>query len=166
MKRVATFAAAMLALAFPAIAQNTPDSAVTGTKQFEQTVLATGFEGPWEITWGPDDWLWVTERTGGKITRVNPADGTAQVAIKIDEVSAPGGQDGLLGLALDPGLLQGNGNDYVYTSYTYVDKSLGGIPWVEDPFSPYHDLFVKIVRFSYDEATGTLKDPVDLIAGK
>ncbi len=165
MKRVTTLAAAALMLAAPAIAQNPPDSAVTGTKQFDQKVLATGLDGPWEITWGPDDWLWVTERTSGEITRVNPEDGTAQVAIKIDEVSAPGGQDGLLGLALDPGLLQGNGNDYVYTSYTYVDKSLGGIPWVEDPFSPYHDLYVKIVRLTYDEATGTLKDPVDLIAG-
>jgi PQQ-dependent dehydrogenase (s-GDH family) len=165
MKRVAILVAATLALAFPALAQDTPEAAVTGTKQFEQKVLATGLEGPWEITWGPDDWLWVTERTGGKITRVNPADGTAQVAIKIDAVSAPGGQDGLLGLALDPGLLKGTGNDYVYTSYTYVDKSLGGIPWVKDPFSPYHDLFVKIVRLTYDEATGTLKDPVDLIAG-
>jgi PQQ-dependent dehydrogenase (s-GDH family) len=165
MKSVAALAIAMLALAFPAVAQDTPDSAVTGTKQFEQTVLATGFEGPWEITWGPDGWLWVTERTGGRITRVNPADGEKKEAIKIDAVSAPGGQDGLLGMALDPGLLQGTGNDYVYASYTYVDKSLGGIPWVADPFSPYHDLFVKIVRLTYDEATGTLKDPVDLIAG-
>jgi len=165
MKSVATLATAMLALASPAIAQDTPDAAVTGTKQFEQKVLTDGLAGPWEITWGPDGWLWVTERTGGQITRVNPADGSKKVAIKIDAVSAPGGQDGLLGLALDPGLLKGTGNDYVYTSYTYVDKSLGGIPWVEDPFSPYHDLFVKIVRLTYDQATGTLKDPVDLIAG-
>lgn len=165
MKRATTLAAAMLALALPALAQDTPESAVQGTKQFQQMVLATGFEGPWEITWGPDGWLWLTERTGGKITRVNPADGTKQVAIDIEAVSAPGGQDGLLGLALDPGLLQGTGNDYVYVSYTYVDKSLGGIPWVKDPFSPYHDLFVKIVRLTYDEASGTLSDPVDLIAG-
>ena len=164
MKLAAALAFVALGLA-PALAQDTPDAAVTGTKQFEQTVLTTGLEGPWEITWGPDDWLWVTERTGGKITRVNPADGTKKEAIKINDVSAPGGQDGLLGLALDPGLLTGTGNDYVYTSYTYVDKSLGGIPWVSDPFSPYHDLYVKIVRLTYDEASGTLKDPVDLIAG-
>src|SRR5690606_33626128 len=92
-------------------------------------------------------------------------DGTKQVAVTIDEVSAPGGQDGLLGLALDPGLLKGSGEDYVYTSYTYVDKSLGGIPWVTDPTSPYHDLWVKIVRYTYDEASGTLTDPVDIISG-
>lgn len=168
MKLATRFAAAVLALAalaLPTFAQHTPDAAVAGTKQFEQKVLTDGLEGPWEITMGPDGWLWVTERTGGKVTRVNPADGTKQVAIKFDDVSAPGGQDGLLGMALDPGLLQGTGNDYVYVSYTYVDKSLGGIPWVKDPYSPYHDLWVKIVRLTYDQASGTLKDPKILIAG-
>lgn len=168
MRSVSAIAGVLLALVASTSlvhAQDTPDSAVTGTKQFEMKELTNGLEGPWEITWGPDDWLWVTERVGGKITRVNPADGTKQVAIDIEEVSAPGGQDGLLGMALDPGLLKGTGNDYVYASYTYVDKSLGGIPWVSDPFSPYHDLFVKIVRLTYDEATGTLKDSVDVLAG-
>ena len=165
MRLTATFAlaVALLGMASPVLAQGAPDTAVVGTKQFEVKELTNGLEGPWEITWGPDDWLWVTERTGGKITRVNPADGTKQVAIDIEEVSAPGGQDGLLGLALDPGLLKGTGNDYVYTAYSYVDKSLGGIPWVTDPYSPYHDLWFKIVRLSYDKATGTLSDPVDLI---
>ncbi|MBN9315396.1 MAG: PQQ-dependent sugar dehydrogenase [Devosia sp.] len=166
MRFAATFAFALAVLATaPVLAQGTPDSAVAGTKQFEMKVLADGLDSPWEVTWGPDNWLWVTERTGGKITRVNPADGSKQVAIKIDEVSAPGGQDGLLGMALDPGLLQGTGHDYVYASYTYVDKSLGGIPWVKDPASPYHDLWVKIVRLTYDKASGTLSDPVDLISG-
>lgn len=163
-----TLAAAALAVAafvLPAVAQDTPDKAVAGTKQFEQAVLTTGLEGPWEIAMGPDGWLWVTERTGGKVTRVNPADGEKKVAIKFDDVSAPGGQDGLLGMALDPGLLQGTGNDYVYVSYTYVDKALGGIPWVKDPYSPYHDLWVKIVRLTYDEGSGTLRDPKVLISG-
>lgn len=165
MRLSATFAFAfvMLGAAAPALAQDTPDSVVAGTKQFEEKVLTTGLEAPWEITWGPDDYLWVTERVGGKITRVNPADGTKQVAIDIDEVSAPGGQDGLLGLALDPGLLKGN--DYVYTAYTYVDKSRGGVSWVADPFSPYHDLYTKLVRLTYDPATGLLSDPIELIAG-
>jgi PQQ-dependent dehydrogenase (s-GDH family) len=165
MRNVLLALAAAAAFAAPSFAQEPPTSVVEGTAQFEMNVLATGFEGPWEITLGPDGYLWVTERIGARVTRVNPADGSKQEAIKFDEVSAPGGQDGLLGLALDPGLLQGTGNDYVYLAYTYVDKSRGGVSWVSDPFSPYHDLFTKIVRLSYDEATGTLQDPVDLIAG-
>ena len=167
MKPVLSLALALAGLMTlaPVFAQDTPDAAVAGTKQFEQKVLTDGLEGPWEITMGPDGWLWVTERTGGKVTRVNPADGTKQVAINIEEVSAPGGQDGLLGMALDPQLLQGTGNDHVYVAYTYVDKSLPQHAWVKDPFSPYAHLFVKIVRLTYDEAAGTLGDPQVVIAG-
>ena len=71
---------------------------------------------------------------------------------------APGGQDGLLGLALHPELLKGTGNDYVYTAYTYKDKSRGPDDHrVTDPYSPYRDLYTKIVRLTYDQATGTLE---------
>ncbi|MDB5505363.1 MAG: L-sorbosone dehydrogenase, partial [Devosia sp.] len=132
---------------------------------FEMRVVATGLEGPWEVTWGPDDSLWVTERVGGRITRINPVDGTKTTAIDIAEVSAPGGQDGLLGLALHPELLTGTGNDYVYAAYTYVDKARGPDETVADPYNPYRFLYAKIVRLSYDAATGLLRDPVDLIAG-
>ena len=32
-------------------------------------VLATGLEGPWEITWGPDQQIWATERRGRRVIR-------------------------------------------------------------------------------------------------
>ena len=100
------------------IAQDGPETVVRGTKQFRQSEVVTGLAGPFEVTWGPDNMLWVTERTGKRITRVNPATGERKVAVTIDEVLAPGGQDGLMGLALDLG------NNFVYTAYTYTDKSL------------------------------------------
>src|SRR5580704_17126961 len=80
-----------------ALAQDGPDSVLRGTKEFRKSVLASGLAGPWELTWGPDNMLWVTERTGKRITRIDPVSGQRTVAITIDEVSAPGGQDGLLG---------------------------------------------------------------------
>lgn len=163
---LAALAAALAcAIPLPAFAQDTPDAAVEGKLPFEMKVVASGLEGPWEVTLGPDGWLWVTERTAGRITRINPADGSKQVAIALDEVEAPGGQDGLLGLALHPNLLKGTGEDYVFTAYTYIDKTRGGDPQVADPFNPYHDLFTKIVRLTFDAATGTLSDPTDVIAG-
>ncbi len=163
--KLALFTVALMASAMPVLAQDTPESVVPGTQQFDQSVLTTGLENPWEVTWGPDNFLWVTERVGGRITRIDPATGEKFVAIDIEEVSSPGGQDGLLGLALDPGLLQGTGNDFVYAAYTYVDTTRGGIPWVDDPASPYKNLFTKIVRLSYDAATGLLSEPEDLIVG-
>lgn len=47
-----------------------------GPERFQMRVVATGLDSPWEVAWGPDEQLWVTERRGRRIVRVNPADGT------------------------------------------------------------------------------------------
>jgi PQQ-dependent dehydrogenase (s-GDH family) len=147
------------------VAQDGPDSVLRGTKEFRRTVLISGLAGPWELTWGPDNMLWVTERTGKHIVRIDPANGKRSVAITIDEVSAPGSQDGLLGMALHPDLLRGSGNDYVYAAYTYVDRNRGANSFFPDPRSPYRYLYEKIVRLTYDKSSGKLSNPVELIAG-
>lgn len=168
MNRITLFAAALVSLVVPAFAQALPSSVVQGDEQFDEKVLVSGLQGPWEITWGPDNFLWVTERTAGKIDRIDridPATGAVKTAITLPEVNAPGGQDGLLGLALHPDLLKGKGSDYVYTAYTYVDQARGPDDTVKDPNSPYRFLYTKLVRLTYDPATETLKDPVELIAG-
>jgi PQQ-dependent dehydrogenase (s-GDH family) len=146
------------------LAQDSPDQVLAPTKQFRKTVLATGLAGPWEVTWGPDNMLWVTERTGKRITRVDPATGQKHVAITVPEVSAPGSQDGLLGMALHPELLKGTGNDYVYAAYSYVDRARPAIATV-GAGSPYRNLYGKIVRLTYDKATGLLSNPVEVISG-
>ena len=74
------------------IAQDGPETVVRGTKQFRQSEVVTGLAGPFEVTWGPDNMLWVTERTGKRITRVNPTTGEKKVAVTIDEVLAPAGR--------------------------------------------------------------------------
>ena len=84
---------------------------------FASRVVASGFEDPWEVAWGPDGFLWITERTGKRVVRVNPTDGSRKVAVTIDEVYQTLAQDGLLGLALHPELLRGS--NYVYVMYTY-----------------------------------------------
>ena len=149
----------------PVFAQDSPDSVTRGTKQFRRSVLVSGLAGPWEITWGPDNMLWVTERTGKHVTRIDPASGKATVAITIDEVSAPGSQDGLLGMALHPELMRGTGHDYVYIAYTYVDRNKGANPFFPDAASPYRYLYGKIARLTFDPATGILSDRLDLITG-
>src|SRR3954453_2501370 len=133
-------------------AQDGPDSVTRGMKRFDKRVLVSGLAGPWELAWGPDNMLWVTERTGKRVTRIDPATGERKVTITIDEVSAPGGQDGLLGMALHPDLLKGTGHDYVYVAYTYVDEKKGPDPDVADPASPYRYLYGKVVRLHYNAA--------------
>lgn len=146
-------------------AQDGPETVIRGPKQFKKSTVITGLAGPWEITWGPDSHIWVTERTGKQILRVDPATGEKKLAATLPEVAAPGGQDGLLGMALHPELLKGTGNDFVYVFYTYVDQTLPPDPTVTDLTSPYRNLYGKIVRLSYTAATGKLGDPQTVIAG-
>ena len=119
-------------------------------EKFTTRVVATGLEDPWEVTYGPDGWLWITERIGKRVVRVNPADGSRKVAAAIDEVHQELAQDGLLGLALHPQLLRGS--NYVYLMYTYD----------ADP-GPAAERRAKIRRYSYDPASQTLGEPVDVL---
>ena len=34
---------------------------------FAARVVATGLEDPWEVAWGPDGFLWITERVGKRV---------------------------------------------------------------------------------------------------
>ena len=139
---------ALLLLALAPIAVHSTQN--VAQESFTLSVLTTGLEYPWEITWGPDGYLWVTERTAKRVTRVNPVDGTQHVAVTIPEAFQSVAQDGVLGLALHPGLLLGAGDDYVYVAFTYQDGSRSRL---------------KVRRFSYDPDTRRLESPVDLIAG-
>jgi PQQ-dependent dehydrogenase (s-GDH family) len=122
---------------------------------FSFRVVTTGLGAPWEIIWGPDDYLWVTERTAGRVIRVNPSSGAVAPAVRIEEVY-PGTSwhEGLLGMALHPDLLKGVGRDYVYVAYTYD----------ADPGAALARR-LKLRRYTYSAAKGTLADPVDLVAG-
>src|SRR5260221_11416597 len=49
-------------------------NAPPGSADIKDSVLVSGLNFPWEILWGPDNFIWMTER-GGKISRVNPGTG-------------------------------------------------------------------------------------------
>lgn len=121
-------------------------------EEFSFRVLTTGLQGPWEITWGPDDHIWVTERMGKRITRVDPADGSKNTVGTILDVYQDYGQDGLLGMALHPELLKGTGHNYVYVAYTYD----------ADP-GPDVKRRGKVRRYSYNPGTHALENPVDIL---
>ncbi|HET9219429.1 MAG TPA: glucose/sorbosone family PQQ-dependent dehydrogenase [Terriglobia bacterium] len=122
------------------------------SEPFTFKVVTTGLLNPWEVAMGPDEQLWVTERTGKRVTRVNVADGTKTTAITIDEVFQSHGQDGLLGMALHPGLRRGAASDFVYVAYTYD----------ADP-GPQLNRQGKVRRYTYDVASSTLRNPIDII---
>ncbi len=75
---------------------------------------------PLEILYGPDGFLWVTERAGKRVVRIDPETGERSIALTVRDAHQNAAQDGVLGMVFHPELLQGTGNDYVYLAYTYV----------------------------------------------
>jgi PQQ-dependent dehydrogenase (s-GDH family) len=146
-----------VALVGPVAAQDASAAGIRAAPPFSGRVLATGLEWPWEVTWGPDDRLWVTERAGKRVTRIDPETGAKQVALAIDEALVGGQHEGLLGMALHPELLQGSGNDFVYVAYTYDADPAPGEAQVARR--------AKLVRLTYDPSAQTLGQPIELIAG-
>jgi PQQ-dependent dehydrogenase (s-GDH family) len=129
----------------PTLATNPPE-------HFSMRVVASGLDGPWELTWGPDGQLWATERKGRRVIRINPADGTRSTLLTVHEVHQSVQQDGLLGLALHPDFLRGS--DDVFLAFTYDDAP-----------GPALVRRLAIRKYRYNQATRTLGNPEDVIAG-
>jgi len=148
---------------------------------FKQTILSGSgaLLYPWEITYGPDNMLWITESRGYKVDRMDPNTGAKTTVLDLNSTSpdltAWGAdslravnltstsnwnatannwpQGGLAGLALHPQFLDGSGlHDFVYISYVHryltTLAGSGGIYFRN-----------KIVRFTYNSATGKLGSP-------
>ena len=111
-----------------------------GTVTIKDSAIVTGLNFPWEIVWGPDNFIWMTER-GGKISRINPTTGAVSLLHTITDVVS-NGEGGLLGMVLHPNFAL---NPFVYVSYNY---NSGG----------YKE---KIVRFTYSGTS--LTNPTTII---
>ncbi len=116
---------------------DTPEQEVA----LQDKILVQNLRHPWELVWGPDNFIWMTER-GGRISRVDPASGQVQPVYTLPDIRS-NGEGGLLGMALHPNF---SNNPYVYIVYNYQRN--GG----------YKE---KVVRFTYNNAI--LSAPLILI---
>ena len=74
--------------------------------------VISGIDIPWEISWGADNHIWMTERYG-RISRVNPTTGQQQVLATLTDVTAQS-ESGLLGLVLHPNFVD---TPWVFVAY-------------------------------------------------
>lgn len=149
---------------------------------FQQTNLSTSnvLNYPWEVTYGPDNNLWITESRGYKVYKMDPSTGTKTTVLDISynstsselttaehtafnvQFSNSGNvagcscwpQGGLAGLAIHPQFT--SGKPYVYISYvrkfdSVSSKTNGGVYFRNS-----------LVRFTYNSSTGKLESPVAL----
>lgn len=80
-----TFFLVLIGIAGASISVNAAhgDKVVT-SESFEGKVVTDGLEFPWEMVWGPNKQLWVTERTGRNIRRINPETGESKILYKFN----------------------------------------------------------------------------------
>lgn len=88
------------------------------TLQLENTLLeereiAIGLDVPWEITWGPDDHIWLTERSGS-MKRINPITGNTTTILDYKSKVINDFESGMLGFCFHPDFIN---NDLIYLSY-------------------------------------------------
>lgn len=142
-------------------------------EMYHQTILSADnvIDNPWEVTYGPDDKLWVTESKGYRLFRIDPVTGNRDTLLDISNgstflpladqsfnmtfnISVNNPQGGFAGLAIHPLFMAPSGaQNYVYLSYvhTYVGTTASAITYVN-----------RVVRFNYNTSTGKLESPVSI----
>jgi len=107
--------------------------------ELKNRAVASGLRFPWGMVYGPDNFIWFTER-GGKISRLNPSNGQITLLLTIGDVRE-NGEGGLLGIVLNTDFAT---NPWVYVAYNYGNS--------------YKE---KIVRYTY--TGGVLTNPITII---
>lgn len=123
------------------VSQTTYD---VGSTTLTARLVKGGLDIPWEITWGPDDHIWMTERAG-KVSRLDPETGDLTVLLDLTSQVYQRYESGMLGLALHPDF---NNNPYVFIAYTYLSGS---------------DILERMVKYTYDGTA--LINPETIIEG-
>ncbi len=136
---------------------------------FTKRTVVSGLNAAWEVVYGPNDSLWVTENRAYLISRINIANGNKTVLVDLRATdgsinftaAAPNQpQGGLMGLAIHPNLYSTNqatrsAKPWVYAAYVYNKGSCPGT-------NTSCIYTTKIVRFDYDG--NTLSNPTTIIS--
>lgn len=113
---------------------------------------------PNTILYGPDGNLWITEREGKQVVKIDKNTGAKSVLLDLSaEVHQSKGQDGLMGMAIHPDLyadITTTNNNYIYLAYTYdIDPSDDN----NDNTEADVDRRLRIERYDYNYTNDTLE---------
>ncbi|MDO5651189.1 MAG: PQQ-dependent sugar dehydrogenase [Moraxella sp.] len=148
---VSAVSVAVLGLyAVPAMAKVSNPTVNMNQDEFKASVLADGLANVWEMVWANGN-IWATTRQGKQILEINPQTGAAKVLHTFDKAFAEPVHQGVLGLTTHPNFGKGTNQDFVYAYYTYAATS-------RDKSD-----FGRVVRLTYDNKTGKLKNERTII---
>jgi PQQ-dependent dehydrogenase (s-GDH family) len=150
---------------------------VTGPlgERFTRRIVARRLSNPWEVSYGPDGFLWLTEARSYQVSRLDPGSGARTVLLDLSPLrefprydllpdrldgGKPWPQGGLMGLALHPQLLQGK--PYVYLAYLYRYSGAQSPGKGGRPNFGGHRFSTRLVRYEYEAKTQRLLRPAVL----
>lgn len=135
-----------------------------GAQNFIRSELNTPVRIPWDIEWGPDNFLWLTD-SGGRVSRIDPTNGAQQIVYSAPDYF-PGSSleqlqlcfqpnigAGTLGLAIDPDFSD-PAHAFLDFMYSY-NSGTGGAPATK----------FKIKRLSWDASQQIVVGDSDIVLG-
>lgn len=132
------------------------------SQTFKRSELPTEIKTPWEIIYGPDNFIWLTE-AGGKVARVDPANGNKSIIYTASDYFGGSPLEnsslcpklkigaGTLGLALDPDFMDPD-KSYIYFVYSY-NSGTDLIPATK----------FRIKRIKWDATTNTVVKDTNIV---
>ena len=129
----------LFSLSINALAQT---NITIGSTTVEVETIYTGLDIPWEIIYGPDGYIWTTERKG-IISRIDPVAQTKTVILNLVSSVYQNSESGLLGMALHPNFAT---TPQVFIAYTY---------------GTFSNLREKVVKYTYNGTS--LVNPVVIL---
>ena len=127
---------------------------------FAKRTVKAGLNSPWEITYGPNDSIWVTENVSYLVKRIHVGNGGATTLLDLSTQKnfSPndGGrwpQGGLMGMAIHPNLYSSSASDraskpWVYLAYVYSRPTGQGCSNNANDGNPCN-FRTRIVRYNY-----------------
>jgi len=102
-----------------------------GVTTVEVDTIYTGLDIPWEIIYGPDGFIWTTERKG-IISRIDPIAKTKTIILNIVSSVYQNSESGLLGMAMHP--------DFATTPEVFLAYTYGSFSNIQE----------KVVKYTYN----------------
>jgi PQQ-dependent dehydrogenase (s-GDH family) len=161
-KKIILFLSLFLFLYSTGFTQNEPFSVRTVNAGYQ-------LNSAWELTYGPDDSLWVTENSSYLVDRINPQTGgktqLIDLSSKRDFTTSLSNwpQGGLMGLVLHPSMYSEWPNPskpWIYLAYVYHNVGCFTAKNGQDSGCFFK---TKIVRYNYDRSSHSLSNPVTII---
>lgn len=156
---------------------------------FKSTNLQTNFFDPWDVAYGPDGFLWVTEARGYRVRRIDPSTGAATTALDIQhnttnnaatsgltnavfdahkrtftgsESNFQWPQGGMMGMAFHPDF--SGSNPYVFLAYVRSYTGRNTTTTVSGTYPDGQGQYFRtfLTRWTWNSTLGKLTNPVIL----